>query len=100
MSVVLAGTTPEMVRCNNTQSVELVAVAEETGSVTGAVQICEDLGEKRVWKLLCDSNWTRYDAQVTCKSLNYSPNGKFPSKQGANFCFQLIKWHAFHSALC
>ena len=42
------------------------------GSVEGRVQICEE-GE---WRDLCDTNWTMADAQVTCRSLNYSIRGK------------------------
>ncbi len=38
------------------------------GYVQGRLQICED----QEWKNLCDTNWTFSDAQVTCRSLNYS----------------------------
>ncbi len=42
------------------------------GYVQGRLQICED----QVWKNLCDTNWTFSDAQVTCRSLNYSAIGE------------------------
>lgn len=41
--------------------------------VEGRVQVCED-GE---WKNLCDVDWTLADAQVTCRTLNYSIQGEF-----------------------
>ena len=96
--VVLAAEEAQQVRCENSGSVKLMNLEyiEGNTSVKGPVEVCEN----GVWKLLCDPNWTRYDAQVVCKSLNYSPDGKFPSKQGANFCLQLIRKNAFHSALC
>ncbi len=42
------------------------------GYVQGRLQVCED----QVWKNLCDTNWTFSDAQVTCRSLNYSAIGE------------------------
>lgn len=47
------------------------------GSVEGRVEVCEDIlgdGEEQ-WRKLCDDNWTVEDAQVVCRSLNYSGNG-------------------------
>ncbi len=43
------------------------------GYVEGVVQICKDLE----WRLLCDTQWTVQDAQVACRSLNYTTTGRW-----------------------
>ncbi len=47
------------------------------GYVQGRLQVCED----QVWKNLCDTNWTVSDAQVTCRSLNYSAIGELRCRE-------------------
>ena len=34
----------------------------------GTIQVCHD----NVWGLIADVDWDKQDAQVVCKSLNYS----------------------------
>lgn len=63
--------------CNVTGAVRLDAIMiKETSSTCesaeGRVQLCEG-GH---WLNLCDSNWTLDDAKVTCRSLNYSSQGR------------------------
>ena len=75
MSVVLAGVAEEVDGCDNPKSIRLFTLeGGVTGGVIGAVQVCEE----SYWRFLCDSNWTRSDAKVVCKSLNFPPDGEFP----------------------
>ena len=39
-----------------------------SSSMEGTIQVCHD----NVWGLIADVDWDKQDAQVVCKSLNYS----------------------------
>ena len=63
--------------CSEDEVIRLEAVTRNVTScsiveVQGRVQICED----SLWRNLCDSVWTLQDAQVACKSLGYSDEGR------------------------
>ena len=62
--------------CTEQQTGSLRLDAKSTNSscsyVEGVVQTCEDLE----WRILCDTQWTVQDAQVACRSLNYTATGR------------------------
>ena len=66
--------------CDEGDTIQLDGLIEEEdcGLVEGRVQFCEDGGSgERMWKHLCDDQFTEKDAKVICKSLGYSAISKY-----------------------
>ena len=63
--------------CSNTDTVRLEVPTEDEncGTAEGRVQFCEGNSE-RLWRHLCDGDFTIQDAQVICRSLGYSAIGR------------------------
>ena len=63
--------------CGPDQHIRLEVPDETCELVQGRVQFCEEDEQSgdRVWRHVCDSDFTEADAQVLCRSLGHSGQG-------------------------